>query len=373
MHQTRIAPFKNSAKSNRPKKLATMADDDVPHETKLLPDPPTDGVTGLSYLPAAASSSLLASTSWDGTVCLYDTEQHLRVLSHSAESGPLLSLATPTKQNCVVTGGLDGSVRLLDIETSSLSTVGRHGSANTNTNGQDKVGVSCLAALSDSDGSTLIASAAWDRQLHIWDIRQQTPISTVALPGKAFSMDLDKHNQRLAVACSGRRNCFIHVNGPETAMVLERESSLKYQTRVIRYFPDGAAIALGSVEGRVAVEYLEELDQPTSGGKKYAFKCHRSGDLVFPVNCIAFHPRYGTFGTGGCDGTVALWDGLNKKKLTTLPAFATSISALAFSPDGTELAIASSYTFEDGERAHPHDEIHVRKILDSECRPKAKE
>lgn len=67
---------------------------------------------------------------------------------------------------------------------------------------------------------------------------------------------------------------------------------------------------------------------------------------------------------------LALWDGQNKKKLTTLPKMPTSISALAFNRDGQELAIASSYTFEDGEREHPHDEIYVRKMLDSECKPK---
>jgi cell cycle arrest protein BUB3 len=223
------------------------------------------------------------------------------------------------------------------------------------------------------------------------------------------------------VATSGRRTCFFDANNPASmdSMVIERESSLKYQTRCVRFFPDGAAIALGSVEGRVAVEFLDELNVPATGGrKKYAFKCHRSGDLVYPVNCIEFHPHYGTFATGGCDGSVGtlrwmhihytfvetnaerclkvfalvpishslfilllcffflfivLWDGLNKKKLTTLPPFPTSISTLAFSPDGTELAIASSYTFEDGERAHPRDEIYVRKVLDHECRPKSKE
>jgi len=57
-------------------------------------------------------------------------------------------------------------------------------------------------------------------------------------------------------------------------------------------------------------------------------------------------------------------------QLTTLPTFATSISALAFNHDGSELAIASSYTFEDGDREHPQDELFVRKILDSECLPK---
>lgn len=38
-----------------------------------------------------------------------------------------------------------------------------------------------------------------------------------------------------------------------------------------------------------------------SQDNKYAFKCHRKGDKVFPVNAMAFHPIYGTFATGGCD------------------------------------------------------------------------
>ena len=88
------------------------------------------------------------------------------------------------------------------------------------------------------------------------------------------------------------------------------------------------------------------------------------------MNAIAFHPKFGTFATGGCDRTVVTWDGLNKKKIFTLPTFPTSVAALAFSRDGSELAIASSYTFEEGERDHPRDEIFIRPILDHEIRPK---
>lgn len=91
---------------------------------------------------------------------------------------------------------------------------------------------------------------------------------------------------------------------------------------------------------------------------------------MYPVNAIAFHPRFGTFATGGCEGTVVCWDGLNKKKLSTLPKFPTSIAALAFNHDGSELAIASSYTFEEGDRDHPRDEIFIRQMLESECKPK---
>ncbi len=82
-------------------------------EIESLPSPPTDGVTRLSYLPAtSASSSLLASSSWDGSVRIHDTLAKTAVLSHVMDAGPLLSLATPAGATSVVTGGLDGSSEL---------------------------------------------------------------------------------------------------------------------------------------------------------------------------------------------------------------------------------------------------------------------
>ena len=93
---------------------------------------------------------------------------------------------------------------------------------------------------------------------------------------------------------------------------------------------------------------------------------------VFPVNAIAFHPLHGTFATGGCDSMVAIWDGEQKKRITQLPAFPTSIAALDFSRDGSLLAVASSYTFEEGDKDHPADQIFVRRVQDSEVRPKSK-
>ena len=62
------------------------------------------------------------------------------------------------------------------------------------------------------------------------------------------------------------------------------------------------------------------------------------------------YPSHGTFATGGCDGGVSLWDGQAKKKLAQLPRMPTSIASLAFNHDGSLLAIACSYTFEQGDK-----------------------
>lgn len=102
-------------------------------------------------------------------------------------------------------------------------------------------------------------------------------------------------------------------------------------------------------------------------------QCHRSSDLVYPVNAIAFHPIHGTFATGGCDGTVFTWDGENRKKLAQYTGFPSSIASLAFNFDGSLLAIASSYTFEQGEKPnHPPDEVYIRVPQEQEVRRKVK-
>uniref|UniRef100_A0A7S4AS35 Anaphase-promoting complex subunit 4 WD40 domain-containing protein n=1 Tax=Pseudo-nitzschia australis TaxID=44445 RepID=A0A7S4AS35_9STRA len=371
-----------------------------PPEAKLLDKFP-EGISSLQYLPYSYSDGgkrLLASTSWDGAVRVHDTSNEGSttssplLLTHNMESGPLLSSAIP-EATTIVTGGLDGSIKSFDTTTSTVRSIGFHDHNSSSSSEDNKMNVdnacSCLSTMSiDGAASNVVVSASWNRQLCVWDLRQQngnTAAAQALLPGKAFSMDVDASRSRILVATSGGRNCIYDMrmlnqeNAFQLNSILERDSSLKFQTRCVRYFPDGHGFCLGSIEGRVGVEFLEEIadermlavaDKP----KKYAFKCHRdtNSGLVYPVNAIEFHPKHRhTFATGGCDGTVVLWDGQNKKKLTALPAFPTSISAMCFSPDGTELAIASSYTHEEGDREqHPQDEVYVRQILDSEATPK---
>ena len=75
--------------------------------------------------------------------------------------------------------------------------------------------------------------------------------------------------------------------------------------------PNGSGYALGTVEGRIAIEYIDVEEHES---RAYSFKCHRDKktagqEIVYPVNAIAFHPIHGTFATGGCDGHVYTWDG----------------------------------------------------------------
>lgn len=73
---------------------------------------------------------------------------------------------------------------------------------------------------------------------------------------------------------------------------------------------------------------------------------------------------------GGSDGFVNIWDPFNKKRLCQFHRYPTSIASLAFSMDGSLLAIASSYMQEQGDISHPADAVYIRQVTDAETKPK---
>jgi cell cycle arrest protein BUB3 len=66
---------------------------------------------------------------------------------------------------------------------------------------------------------------------------------------------------------------------------------------------------------------------------------------------------------------ISVWDGRNKKRLCQFHKYPTSIASLDFNHDGSILAIASSYTHEEGDKPHPNDTIFIRTNTE-EFRPK---
>ena len=67
---------------------------------------------------------------------------------------------------------------------------------------------------------------------------------------------------------------------------------------------------MGSVEGRVAIQYVNAQNPKDN----FTFKCHRSNGVtngfqdIYAVNDIAFHPAHGTLATVGSDGRFSFWD-----------------------------------------------------------------
>lgn len=184
-----------------------------------------------------------------------------------------------------------------------------------------------------------------------------------------FAMSLGG-DWRVTVATAGCQ-IVVHDLRKFATPLQQTESPIKHQTRALATFPDNKAFAVGSIDGRAAIECFADS---LNAKKNFAFKCHRKKeggvDVVYPVNCLAFHPTYGTLVSGGCDGLVYVWDPLSQKRLCAYHRYETSIASLDFSSDGTMLAVAVSYTFEEGEKEHPKDSIKIRTVNDGDVKPR---
>jgi len=317
-----------------------------------LSQPPADGISSVNF---ANGNDTLLATSWDGSARLYDVNRNAMLIKFDQKK-PMLDGAFSLDDTKGFAGGLDGKLYMMDFKGGKESQLGSHSKT-----------IKCVEYC-ESTGQ--IISGGWDAQLKLWDPRAQDPLAgSCELKGSIYSMSVSA--SRVVVATKGR-----HVQIYDIRKMSEPEqdrlSSLQHQLRVVSCFPDGTGYAVGSCEGRIAIEYFDPSEEIQK--KKYAFKCHRKNNngvqTLYPVNALAFHPKYGTFASGGCDGMVSVWDGFAKKRVYKYPAFETSISSLAYNRTGTMLAIAQSYTFEQGEIEHPRDTIFIRNVSDAECKNK---
>ncbi|PIN19758.1 Mitotic spindle checkpoint protein BUB3, WD repeat superfamily [Handroanthus impetiginosus] len=247
-----------------------------------LSSPPMDGISNLRF---SNHSDNLLVTLWDKSVRLYDASAN--ALRGEFMHGVAVLDCCFHDDSSGFSASADHTVRRLVFNYKREDIVGRHDAP-----------VRCV------EYSYATGASGQERYL----------IGIYTQPEHVYSLSLV--GDHLVVATAGR-----HANVYDLRSMSQpeqrRESSLKYQTRCVRCYPNGTGYALSSVEGRVAMDFFDLSEAGQS--KKYAFKCHRRSeagkDIVYPVNAIALHPIYGTFATGGCDGYVNMWDGNNKKRL----------------------------------------------------------
>uniref|UniRef100_UPI00358E2547 mitotic checkpoint protein BUB3 isoform X1 n=2 Tax=Myxine glutinosa TaxID=7769 RepID=UPI00358E2547 len=312
---------------------------------------PDDGITNVQFSPT--TSQFLLVSSWDCTVRLYDVSANVQRLKYQ-HSGPVLD-CTFQDSTRSWSGGLDNTVKMYDLNSDQETVVGTHDAP-----------VRCVEFCPDVN---VIVTGSWDHMVKLWDPRAHCNAGTFAQPERVYTMAVS--GDRLIVGTASRRVLVWDLRNMGYVQQ-RRESSLKYQTRCIRAFPNKQAYVLSSIEGRVAVEYLDP--SPEVQKKKYAFKCHRlkenNVEMIYPVTAIAFHHVHNTFATGGADGFVNIWDPFNKKRLCQFHRYPSSIASLAFSCDGSSLAIASSFMHEQENIQPQPDELYVRNVTDAETKPK---
>lgn len=319
----------------------------APQTSVTTVDPaPQDAVSRVAFSPNSAT--LLVST-WAGTLTLHNASTATLYAEAKPHTSALLDAVWAPSSHALYAAALDGSVlhaTLSDASVTSWTPLGKHTAA-----------ARALVVLPQHPD--LILSAGWDSRLRLWDMRNSCSAATADAGAKVYGMAacgshcavMITANRKVRVLDLRNMNTFLHDRAPPT---------LAYQLRGVSASPDGSSYAVGGTEGRVAVDWLDG-----STRDPFSFRCHRLDGLAFPVNCISHNMRFGSFATGGGDGHVSFWDGEARKRIAQFARYPTSIASIDFNVDSTRLAVAVSYTFEEGEKDHPPDEVHIRTIEDS--------
>lgn len=179
-------------------------------------------------------------------------------VNHDKQS-PVFSTAFSADGSTVFSGGADNAVRMWQLGGNLPA-----GNIPQQIGAHDQP----VKAVGFIKSSNLIVSAGWDAKLKFWDTRNQQPVGTIDLPERAYAMDV--RDNLLVVGTAGRNIISYDVSG-QPREHSRKESPLKFQTRTIACFPDQTGFAVGSIEGRVGIHYVQKVQ----GKDSFAFKCHR--------------------------------------------------------------------------------------------------
>ncbi|KAF9468173.1 Poly(A)+ RNA export protein [Collybia nuda] len=328
-----MASFFNSSVNNTGN-TTTASEKDIE-----MGDPPTDSISSMSFSPQA---DYLAVGSWDNSVRIYEVgangqSQGKAIYEHQ---GPVMDVCWNKEGNKVFSGGADNAGRMFDVSTGQATQVAQHDAPIK------------VVRWVDTPQAGILATGSWDKTIKYWDLRAQAPVATVNLPERCYTFDVQY--PLMVVGTAERHIQIFSLTNPNTAYKTIT-SPLKWQTRVVSCFPAGtpnSGFAVGSIEGRVAIQYVEDKDS----GNNFSFKCHRRDSapvakdqaVIFPVNDISFHPVHGTFSTCGADGVVYFWDKDARQRLKTFDAAPGPISTSCFNHNGNIFAYAVSYDWSKG-------------------------
>jgi WD40 repeat protein len=111
-------------------------------------------------------------------------------------------------------------------------------------------------------------------------------------------------------------------------------------TQALFFSPDGSLLAAGSRDGLLRIWTISEKFPESGEGVStptWQVIAHKKG-----VNSLSFSPDGRLLASGGNDGMARVWEAKTGNQISAMIGGAFSIPGLAFSPDGTTLAIMNS-------------------------------
>ena len=278
----------------------TMAN---PNKDIEVSSPPDDSISSLAFSPPSVPNNFLVAGSWDNNVRCWEITAQATTVPKAQQTmgGPILDTCWHDDGSKVFMASCDKQVKCWDLGSNQTMqvTTNQHPVLSSqiifNQSGGRAPGSS--EGVSVDQGSKLHSSddllLGQDHQvlghqvrhhhviidLDVHACRAPTPILNIDLPERAYCADVDF--PMAVVGTAGRGIIIYQLDGGQPKEYKKIESPLKYQHRCVSIFRDKktsqpTGFALGSVEGRVAIQYLN----PPTPKDNFTFKCHRSNGAV---------------------------------------------------------------------------------------------
>ena len=279
-------------------------------------------VTSVVYSPDGRH---IVSGDRDNTVRVWDTQSGKENLAFEEHTGSVYSVAYSPDGKYIASGGWDDTVRVRNAES------GEDVRAFTEHAG------SVYAVAYSPDGAH-IASGGWDDAVRVRDAESgENQLTLTGHAGSVYSVAYSPDGQRIV---SGSADNTIRVwlarSGEETRILEGHTDSVT----AVAYSPDGQRIVSGSEDNTVRIwdsatgDLIATLDQ------------HEDA-----VTSVAYSPDGRYLASGSDDLTLRVW---NAEDGTAVSAFrqskAASISAVGFSSNGANIAVAVDLGRTDGSR-----------------------
>ncbi|OMO93358.1 hypothetical protein CCACVL1_06523 [Corchorus capsularis] len=257
------------------------------------------------------------------------------------------------EESVVFSAGSDCSITRYDLNSGISNRIGNHDDIAT--------------FVEYSNETHQVITAGFDKKIIAWDMRGAEPLAFLRnLGAEVESMSLSGFELTVAVGSS----VDIYDLRNLDRSFQSNESCMDVQIRCVCSIPYCKGYAVGSVDGRVKLEFSYPS---TSDNMGYIFRCcPKSTDArnhLVPVNDIAFNPFIsGAFVTGDSKGYVTAWDAKSRRRLFELPRCSNSVASLTYNHEGQVLAVASSYTYNEAIELEKPPQIFVYKMDDSYIR-----
>lgn len=212
-----------------------------------------------------------------------------------------------------------------------------------------------------SNETSQLITSGFDKKLLFWDMHmEKASLCSISLDAEVDSMSVSEFNLTVAIGASVHLYDLRNFDKP----VQSKEAFNGVHIRCVSSIPDAEGFAVGSVDGRVALD----ISYPSSSNDiRYIFRCHpKSKDgrhYLASVNDIAFSPLVsGAFVTGDNEGYVTIWDAGSKRRLVELPRYPNSVASLSYNHMGQLLAVASSHTYQEANEIEKPPRIFIHKV-----------